>query len=39
MRDYLSEKEIPMLLIDDDYSLSHIESVRTRVEAFLESLE
>jgi len=39
MRDYLSEKEIPMLLIDDDYSLSHLESIRTRVEAFIEILE
>jgi len=39
MRDYLSENEIPMLLIDDDYSLSHLESIRTRVEAFIEILE
>jgi len=39
LRDYLHEKGIPMLLIDDDYSLSHLESIRTRVEAFIETLQ
>lgn len=39
LRDYCGEKGMPMLLIDDDYSLSNIESIRTRVEAFIESLE
>ncbi|MBW2284563.1 MAG: 2-hydroxyacyl-CoA dehydratase, partial [Deltaproteobacteria bacterium] len=38
LRDYLQEKEVPSLLIDDDYSLSKMESVRSRVEAFIEIL-
>jgi bzd-type benzoyl-CoA reductase N subunit len=38
LRDYLAEKGVPTLLIDDDYTLSHLESIRTRVEAFIETL-
>lgn len=38
LRDYLDKKGIPMLLIDDDYSLGTIEAVKNRVQAFLEML-
>lgn len=36
LRDYLQQKEIPSMLIDDDYSLSNLESLRSRLEAFAE---
>jgi benzoyl-CoA reductase subunit C len=39
LRDYLQDKGIPSLLIDDDYSLGNMASVRSRVEAFIEILE
>jgi len=38
LRDYLDRHGIPMLLLDDDYSLSNMESVKSRVEAFIEML-
>jgi len=38
LRDYLNQNGMPMLLIDDDYTLSNAESIRSRVEAFLEML-
>jgi benzoyl-CoA reductase/2-hydroxyglutaryl-CoA dehydratase subunit BcrC/BadD/HgdB len=39
LRDSLTQNEIPMLLIDDDYTLSNTESIRNRVEAFVEMLK
>ena len=38
LRDYLQARGIPSLRIDDDYSLGNAESIRTRVEAFVEML-
>jgi benzoyl-CoA reductase/2-hydroxyglutaryl-CoA dehydratase subunit BcrC/BadD/HgdB len=38
LRDYLQEKGVPSMLIDDDYSLSNRETVLNRMEAFLETL-
>jgi len=38
LRDYLAGHGYPMLLIDDDYTLSHAETVKTRIEAFREML-
>jgi benzoyl-CoA reductase/2-hydroxyglutaryl-CoA dehydratase subunit BcrC/BadD/HgdB len=38
LRDYLQEKGVPSMLIDDDYSLSNRETVLNRLEAFLETL-
>lgn len=38
LRDYLKEKDIPMLLIDDDYTLGNVGTIKNRVQAFLENL-
>jgi benzoyl-CoA reductase/2-hydroxyglutaryl-CoA dehydratase subunit BcrC/BadD/HgdB len=39
LREYLSDKGIPVLMIEDDYSTSTIGQLRTRVQAFLEMME
>ncbi|MBS4023953.1 MAG: 2-hydroxyacyl-CoA dehydratase [Dethiobacter sp.] len=39
LRDYLNDHGIPMLLINDDYTLGNVEAVKNRVQAFLEMLE
>ncbi len=36
LRDYLKKEGIPMVLIDDNYSFEPIESIKTRLEAFVE---
>lgn len=38
VRDYLRDRGVPSLLIDDDYSLSNRETVLSRLEAFFEML-
>jgi bcr-type benzoyl-CoA reductase subunit C len=38
LRDLLKEKEIPMLLIDDNYSFEPAEAIQTRLQAFLEMI-
>jgi len=38
LRDYLKGMGIPSLVLEDDYSLSNIQSLKTRVEAFIETL-
>jgi len=39
LRDSLSRNGIPILMIDDDYSLGNMESIKTRLEAFVEMLQ
>ena len=36
IRDYLRDKDIPVLILEDDYSMSTIGQLRTRIQAFLE---
>jgi benzoyl-CoA reductase/2-hydroxyglutaryl-CoA dehydratase subunit BcrC/BadD/HgdB len=38
LRDLLKAKGVPMLLVDDDYSLGNGETIKNRVQAFLETL-
>ena len=38
LRDYLKKEGLPMLLIEDNYSFSPAEAIKTRVQAFLETL-
>jgi len=38
LRDYLKEKGIPVLMLEDDYSLVTIGQLRTRIQAFLEMI-
>jgi len=38
LRDFLNKKGIPILLIDDDCSLSNEEGIKNRIESFLEML-
>jgi len=38
LREYLIKMNIPVLIIEDDYSTSTVEQLRTRVQAFLEML-
>ncbi len=38
LREYLSEKNLPVLMIEDDYSTSTIGQLRTRIQAFLEMI-
>ncbi len=38
LRDYLKEADIPMLLIDDNYSFEPAEAIKTRIQAFVEML-
>ncbi|MFC2017207.1 2-hydroxyacyl-CoA dehydratase subunit D [Chloroflexota bacterium] len=38
VRDWLAKAGLPMLHIEDDYSLASIESLRTRIQAFVETL-
>lgn len=38
LRDYLKEKNLPMLLIDDNYSFSPEGAIKTRLQAFIELL-
>jgi benzoyl-CoA reductase subunit C len=35
---YLAEKDLPSLLLDDDYTLANTESMRTRLQAFVETM-
>jgi benzoyl-CoA reductase subunit C len=35
---YLEDAGIPALLIDDDYSMTNLEAIRTRIQAFVEML-
>ncbi len=39
LREYLNSMNIPVLMIEDDYSISTIGQLRTRVQAFLEMLD
>jgi len=39
LREYLNGMQIPVLMIEDDYSLSTIGQLRTRIQAFLEMME
>ena len=39
LREYLNSMNIPVLVIEDDYSISTIGQLRTRVQAFLEMLD
>lgn len=39
LREYLNSMQVPVLMIEDDYSLSTIGQLRTRVQAFLEMME
>ncbi|MBS3886756.1 MAG: 2-hydroxyacyl-CoA dehydratase family protein [Firmicutes bacterium] len=39
LRDYLGMHGIPMLLINDDYTLGNVETIKNRVQAFLEMLQ
>jgi len=36
IREYLRDKDIPVLILEDDYSMSTIGQLRTRIQAFLE---
>ncbi|MGM0651474.1 MAG: 2-hydroxyacyl-CoA dehydratase subunit D [Bacillota bacterium] len=36
LRDYLKKEGLPLLLIDDNYSFEPAESIKTRIQAFLE---
>jgi len=38
LREYLNERKLPVLMIEDDYSTSTIGQLRTRVQAFLEMI-
>ena len=38
LREYLNEREVPVLMIEDDYSTATMGQLRTRVQAFLEML-
>lgn len=38
LRDYLKKEGLPLLLIDDNYSYEPAESIKTRVQAFLEMI-
>jgi benzoyl-CoA reductase/2-hydroxyglutaryl-CoA dehydratase subunit BcrC/BadD/HgdB len=38
LKKLLKESNIPTLIIDDDYTLSSKEQIRTRIEAFMEML-
>ena len=38
LREYLTEMKMPVLMIEDDYSISTIGQLRTRVQAFLEMI-
>jgi len=38
LREYLTEMKMPVLMIEDDYSVSTIGQLRTRVQAFLEMI-
>ncbi|HOB87517.1 MAG TPA: 2-hydroxyacyl-CoA dehydratase family protein [Bacillota bacterium] len=39
LRDYLKEADLPMLLIDDNYSFTPGEGIKTRLQAFIEMLK
>ncbi|MFQ5987372.1 MAG: 2-hydroxyacyl-CoA dehydratase subunit D [Dehalococcoidia bacterium] len=39
VRDYLEEAGIPVLYLEDDYSLTSIQGFKTRIQAFLEMIE
>lgn len=39
LRDYLEKAGLPVLLIDDDYTMSNSEAIRTRVQTFIEILQ
>jgi benzoyl-CoA reductase/2-hydroxyglutaryl-CoA dehydratase subunit BcrC/BadD/HgdB len=39
VRDYLQEAGIPVLHLEDDYSLTSIQGFKTRIQAFLEMME
>ena len=38
LRDYLKKEGLPLLLIDDNYSFEPAESIKTRIQAFLEMI-
>jgi len=38
VRDYIQDMGVPVLYLEDDYSLTSIEGLRTRVQAFLEMI-
>ena len=38
VRDYIQEMGVPVLHLEDDYSLTSIGGLRTRIEAFLEMI-
>jgi benzoyl-CoA reductase/2-hydroxyglutaryl-CoA dehydratase subunit BcrC/BadD/HgdB len=38
VRDVLKKEGLPSLIIDDDYTLTNLASIRTRVQAFVELL-
>lgn len=38
MRNYLDEAGLPSLVLEDDYSMGNLESMRTRIDAFLETI-
>ena len=38
LREYLNAFGIPVLMIEDDYSISTIGQLRTRIQAFLEMI-
>jgi benzoyl-CoA reductase subunit C len=39
VRDYLEELGLPVLHIEDDYTMANIEAVKTRIQAFLEIID
>lgn len=38
VRSYLEEAGLPSLVLEDDYSMGNLESMRTRIEAFIETI-
>jgi benzoyl-CoA reductase/2-hydroxyglutaryl-CoA dehydratase subunit BcrC/BadD/HgdB len=38
LKDYLAQDGIPILYIEDDYTLANLEAIKTRVQAFVEML-